>query len=144
MSFREKTAWITAISIVLCFGVYYGAVFAGIVTPRGMASFHLGLACILALVIMQVGFNIVASMLNPKDARTPRDEREKMIQARSHTVGYYVLMFGIAAVLFSTHIPVHDGFGGLVINTVNFGLFVMVAAALSVAVAQIIMFRRGY
>ena len=27
MSFREKTAWITAITIVVCFGIYYGAVF---------------------------------------------------------------------------------------------------------------------
>ena len=32
MSFRERTAWITAITIVICFGVYYGAVFTGLMT----------------------------------------------------------------------------------------------------------------
>jgi hypothetical protein len=138
MSFREKTAWITAISIVLCFGVYYGAVFTGIVTPRGMASFHLGLACILALVIMQVGFNIIASMLNPKDARTPRDEREKMIQARSHTFGYYTLM----AATVSLFIPTHTRGVGM-IDIVNYAVLGVVISALVVAIAQIVMFRRG-
>ena len=59
-------------------------------------------------------------------------------------IGYYVLMFGIAAVLFSTHIPMHADFGALVVNTVNLGVLVMVIAALSVAVSQIIMYRRGF
>ena len=30
MSFREKSAWITLISVIACFGVYYGAVFGGL------------------------------------------------------------------------------------------------------------------
>jgi hypothetical protein len=79
-------------------------------------------------------------MLNPRDARTPRDERERMIHARSHVIGYHVLIFGMALVLLSTHVPLHANFG---LNTVNFGVLVMVIAALSVAVAQIIMYRRG-
>jgi hypothetical protein len=144
MSFRERTAWITAISIVVCFGVYYGAIFSGLVPTNTWQSFHLGLACIISLVVLQIVLNFVAGLLNPKDARTPRDERERLIHARSHVIGYYVLMFGIAAVLFSTHIPMHEDFGALVVNTVNLGVLVMVIAALSVAVSQIIMFRRGF
>jgi hypothetical protein len=144
MSFRERTAWITAISIVVCFGVYYGAIFSGLVPTNTWQSFHLGLACIISLVVLQIVLNLVAGLLNPKDARTPRDERERLIHARSHVIGYYVLMFGIAAVLFSTHIPMHEDFGALVVNTVNLGVLVMVIAALSVAVSQIIMFRRGF
>jgi hypothetical protein len=144
MSFRERTAWITAITIIVCFGIYYGAVFGGLVTPNTWESFHLGLRCIIALVVLQLGLNFVAGLLNPKDARTPRDERERLIHARSHVIGYYVLMFGIAAVLFSTHIPMHEDFGALVVNTVNLGVLVMVIAALSVAVSQIIMYRRGF
>jgi hypothetical protein len=144
MSFRERTAWITLITIVVCFGVYYGAVFSGLVPTISWESFHLGLACIIALLVLQVGLNLIAALLNPKEARTPRDEREKLIQARSHTIGYYVLMFGMAAVLIQTHVPRHD-FDPLpiIIDTVNYGVLTMVIAALSVAIAQIIMFRRG-
>lgn len=144
MSFREKTAWITAITIVICFGAYYGLIFAGQVPAHSWRSFHLGLACIIALVVLQVGLNFITALLNPKEARTPRDERERLIQWRSHTVGYYVLMFGMAAVLISTHVPRADPDLIIVIfDTVNFGVLVMVIAALSVAIAQIIMFRRG-
>jgi cytochrome b561 len=143
MSFRERTAWITAITIVICFGIYYGAVFTGLVQSNTWSSFHLGLACIISLVLLQIVLTLIASLLNPKDARTPRDERDRMIHAHSHIVGYYVLMFGIALVLVTTHVPVHAGFGDLIVNTVNLGVLVMVIAALSVAVAQIIMYRRG-
>jgi len=143
MSFRERTAWITLITIVVCFGVYYGAVFTGLAPSNSWRTFHLGLICIISLVVLQVGLNLIATLLNPKDARTPRDEREKMIQSRSHTVGYYVLMFGMAAVLFSTHFIFEENVLDVIVNTVNFGVLAMVIAALSVAVAQIIMFRRG-
>jgi hypothetical protein len=143
MSFRERTAWITAISIVVCFGIYYGAIYGGLVRSNTWQSFHLGLACILSLVVLQVVLNLAATMLNPRDARTPRDERERMIHARSHVIGYHVVIFGMALVLLSTHVPLHANYGDLIVNTVNFGVLVMVIAALSVAVAQIIMYRRG-
>lgn len=143
MPFRERTAWITLITILLCFGVYYGAVLSGLVPKNSWRTFHLGLICIVALLVLQVGLNLAAALMNPKDARTPRDERERMIHARSHVVGYYVSMFGIAAVLFGTHLPIHKTFGDLIVNTVNAGVAVMVIAALSVAIAQIVMFRRG-
>jgi hypothetical protein len=144
MSFRERTAWITLISIVVCFGVYYGAIFTGLVSSHSMSAFHIGLASIIGLVLLQVVLNLIATLLNPKEARTPRDERERLIHARSHTVGYYVLMFGMAGLLVSTHVPRGDmDFIGVIVDTVNLGVLVMVIAALSVAVSQIIMFRRG-
>jgi hypothetical protein len=143
MSFREKTAWITAISIVISFSLYYGAILAGLVASRSMGAFHIGLISIIGLVVLQIVLNLIAILLNPKEARTPRDERERMIHARSHTVGYYVLMFGMAVVLASTHVPRHDvDFVGVIIDTVNIGLIVMIVAALSVAVTQIVMYRR--
>lgn len=145
MSFRERTAWITAITIVICFGVYYGATFAGLVPPNSMSAFHLGLLSIVGLVVLQVGLNVLAMILNPKDARTPRDERERIIHARSHVIGYYVMMIGTAVALLATHIALEgDDFGDVVVRTVNVGVFAMVVAALSVAIAQIIMYRRGH
>ncbi|MDP3737147.1 MAG: hypothetical protein Q8R02_07150 [Hyphomonadaceae bacterium] len=138
MSFREKSAWITLISVLLTFGAFYGALGVGLVDPVSMHAFHFGLASIVILIVLQIVLHIVAAIMNPKDARTPLDEREKMIQARSHTLGYYVMMVGMLIVVVLTHVPDTN-----FMTTVYLGVLTMVIAALSVAIAQIIMFRRG-
>ncbi len=138
MSFREKSAWFTLVSVLVTFGSYYGALAMGLIHPFSMASFHLGLLSIIALIVLQVALHVIAAMLNPADARTQRDEREKLIQLRSHTAGYYVMMVGMVAVVVATHIP-----GLTFMTTVYLGVLTMVVAAIVVAVAQIILFRRG-
>jgi hypothetical protein len=145
MSFRERTAWITVITIVIFFGAYYGATLSGFVPAGSMSAFHLGLLSIIGLAVFQVGLNLTATILNPKEARTPRDERERMIHARSHVIGYYVMMIGTAVTLVVTHLPVEgDHFFDVIVRTVNIGVLAMVIAALSVAIAQIVMYRRGH
>ena len=144
MSFREKTAWITLITILICFGAYYGAILSGAVPQTSWQAFHLGVFAIIGLAVLQVAANIIAMLVTPRDSRSPRDERELMIHARSHVVGYYILMIGMAVTLLVTHLPQPgDGYGDVVVRTVNVGVFVMVLAAIGVAVAQIVMFRRG-
>jgi hypothetical protein len=138
MSFREKSAWITLISVLLCFGIYYGAVFTGVIPRHSMMMLHLGLACIVALIVLQVGLTIIAALTTPKDGRGPRDEREKMIQARSHTFGYYTLMVATALLFIPTHTR-----GVSMIDVINFALLGIVVSTLVVAIAQIVMFRRG-
>jgi ABC-type Co2+ transport system permease subunit len=138
MSFREKSAWITLFSVLLTFGAYYGGLATGLIDPYSLHSFHFGLSSIVVLIVLQVALHIIAALMNPKDARTPRDEREKMIQARSHTFGYYVMMIGMLVVVVLTHVPGTD-----FMSTVYLGVLTMVIAALSVAIAQIVMFRRG-
>lgn len=144
MSFRERTAWITMITIVICFGAYYAAILTGLVAPASMQAFHLGVVCIIGLAGLQIGLNVYALLASPKDATTPRDERERLIHARSHIVGYYVLMPGMAITLLITHVQFKgDRFADLVVRIVNTGAGVMVVAALAVAIAQIVMYRRG-
>lgn len=145
MSFREKTAWITLVTIVVCFGAYYGAILSGLVPQKSWQAFHLGIIAIVGLAVLQVVLNLIAMAISRRDERNARDERERMIHARSHVIGYYVLMIGMAATLVVTHLAMPgDDFGDVVVRTVNVGVAVMVMAALSVAIAQIVMFRRGY
>lgn len=139
MSLREKSAWITLVTVLLCFGVYYGAVFTGSVPARSMAMLHLALICVATLVILQVGLTVLAAVTTPKDGRGPRDEREKMIQARSHTIGYHVLMVCTGALIIPTHTR-----GVNMIDIANYAFLGLVISTIVVAVAQIIMFRRGY
>jgi cytochrome bd-type quinol oxidase subunit 2 len=136
MSFREKSAWITLVTVLVCFGVYYGGVVSGGV-HRGLETIHLLLLCVGALVVLQVALHVIAARLTPRADRAARDEREALIQARSHTVGYYVL---VACVL-ALGIPGHMGHG--TVDMLNFALLGVVIAALTVSAAQIVMFRRG-
>jgi VanZ family protein len=137
MSLREKSAWIAVITGVICFGAYFGALVTGRVPHRGMAAVELLLDCVGAFVVLQIALNAVAALTTPKDGRTPRDEREKLIQARSHTLGYYLL----ATLVVCLGIPGH--LGHPVSDLLNFALLDVVLAGLTVSVAQIVMFRFG-
>lgn len=138
MPFREKSAWITLISVILTFGSYYGALALGLFPPMSLASFHIGLGVIVGFVVLQIVLRLIAFAMSPKDARLPRDERERMIEARSHTIGYYVQMAGILLVVIATHIR-----GSNFLTTVYLGVASVLLAAMAVAISQIVMFRRG-
>ena len=137
MSFREKSAWITLVTVLACFGVYYGSIVTGRVSARGFDTLHLLALCVVGLVVLQVALTVIAAVTTPKDGRAPRDEREKLIQWRSHTLGYYVLVVLVLGLFIPGHL------GHTVIDMMNFALLDVVLATLVVAVAQIVMFRRG-
>ena len=137
MSFREKSAWITLVTVAVCFGAYFGSIATGNVSPRGFGAVHLLLICVAALVVLQIGGHVVAAGLAPKDARAPRDERERLIAWRAQSLGYHVLMVGVLTLGAAGH------FGHPVPDLLNFALLDVVVAALVVAVAQIVMYRRG-
>jgi hypothetical protein len=138
MSFREKSAWITLVTVLLCFGVYFGAIIGGRVSGEGLPALHLLLACAAVLVVLQIALNRIASATTPKDSRAPADEREVLIQHRARSLGYYVLM-GFSLTLF---LPVH--FGHSAIQIANFALLGVVLTTLAVSGAEIVMFRRGF
>jgi hypothetical protein len=145
MSFREKTAWITLVTILVCFGAYYGAIISGMLRQTSWQAFHFGIMAIVGLVLLQVALNLAALLATPRDSRSASDERELMIHARSHVIGYYVLMIGMAGTLIVTHLPMRgESLVDLIVRIVNVGGAAMVCAALSVAIAQIVMLRRGY
>lgn len=137
MSFREKSAWITLVTVLVCFGAYFGSLLTGSVQARSFQTVHLLVACVVALVVLQIVLHAVAAALSPREAHTPRDEREALIQARSHTVGYYVLMVMVLLL----GVPAH--FGHPPPDLLNFALLDVVVATLAVSAAQIVMFRRG-
>jgi hypothetical protein len=138
MSFREKSAWIALISVGICFGAYFGLIASGAAPARGIATVHLLLTCVIAFVALQATLSFIAARTTPKEARSPRDEREQLIQARSHTVGYYTMVVLVLAL----GVPGHLGHPAP--DLLNFALLDVVIAGLAVSVAQIVMFRRGF
>lgn len=137
MSFREKSAWITLVTVLVCFGIYFGSIALGLVSARGFDTLHLLLACVVGLVLLQVAMTVVAAVTTPKDGRAPKDERETLIQLRSQSLGYSVLVLLVLGLFIPGHL------GHTVIDMMNFALLDVVLAVLTVAVAQIVMFRRG-
>jgi hypothetical protein len=137
MSLREKSAWITVVTVLLSAGAYVGPILAGWVDGRSHRTVYLLAHSVLALVVLQAGLNLWAARTTPTDSRAPRDEREAAILARSHTLGYYVLLVSVLALFLPAH------FGHPMSDLLNFVLLDVVIAVLTVAIAQIVMFRRG-
>jgi cytochrome bd-type quinol oxidase subunit 2 len=138
MSLREKSAWIGALTVLLCFGAYFGAIASGAVPHRGPQTFGLLAVCVAAFLALQIGLNAAAALTTPASERTAKDEREQLIAARSHSLGYYVL----ATLVVALGVPFHLGHPAA--DLLNFALLDVVVAGLVVSVAQIVMFRRGF
>jgi len=136
MSFREKSAWINLGVLLAVFGIYFGALVTGRVR-HGLESLHLLLWCVGGFVVLQAALTAAAAMTTPGDGRGPLDERERLIQMQSESLGYRVLVWLVLGLF----VPIH--FGHSALDMANFGLLGLVIAGLVVAVAQIVMFRRG-
>lgn len=136
MAFREKAAWISLLSVAGVYGVYFFFVIrAGHAGAPGGHFFGL-LETVIALVVIQVGLLIAVSIVSPRDAREPRDERERLIDMRATRQAYHGLATGIAlACFFGAFTP------PIIFNT-NALLFVLVTAELLRSTSQIIQYRR--
>jgi hypothetical protein len=136
MSYREKSAWISLLSMSVIYGIYFWRV---IQAGPQTGHFHFGnlLGTIIALVIVQVVLTVAVAIAAPKEAQAPRDEREKLIELKATRVAYSGLATGIAlACLFGALDP------PIVFNT-NSLLLILVTAEVLRSGCQIIQYRRS-
>ena len=133
MSFREKSAWISILSMGGIYGFYFwSAIHSG---PAAGAGGLLG--TIIALVIVQIVLSIAVAIFSPKNAQAPPDERDKLIELRAVRVAYAALAAGVVmACLFGALTP------GVVFNT-NALLFILVIAEILRSGWQVVQYRRG-
>lgn len=137
MSFREKSAWISLVSIAFVGFVFFLHV-PRTLTPRsGPEMFHALLICVAALVIIEVVAHAVVAIRAPLDAQAPKDEREALIELRAIRVAAYVyavLSMGAVSLL-------HVGANG---GAVGYGvLLALVIAELVNYGSRIVFYRRG-
>jgi hypothetical protein len=135
MSFREKSAWISMLSMAGIYGFYFWSVIHA--SPR--SGFHLGslLQTIIALVILQVVLSIAVAIFSPKEAQAPRDERDKMIELRAIRVAYAGLATSVALACF------FGAFDPPIVFNTNSLLFLLVTAEILRCACQVIQYRRG-
>jgi hypothetical protein len=118
------------------YGFYFWSVFH---TGPHPGAFRIGglLETIVALVAVQVVLYIAVAVVAPKEAKAPRDEREKLIDLKATRTAYSGLATSVAlACLFGAFDP------PIIFNT-NALLFVLVTAELLRSSCQIIQYRRS-
>lgn len=117
MPFREKSAWIMSIALLVGGFLYFGAVVSAWSEFGQLASPAIPriVAYTVCLVVIAIVGHIVIAALAPKDANAPVDEREKQIFTRA---GYYSSYVFGAGVVTSLGIYVFSNSGDLLFYTV--------------------------
>jgi hypothetical protein len=136
MSFREKSAWISMLSMLAIYGFYFWSlIHAG---PQA-GGFHFGglLETIIALVVVQVVLTVAVAIFTPKEAKAPRDEREKLIELRAMRVAYSGLATSVALACFFA------AFDPPILFNANALLFLLVTAEILRSACQIVQYRRS-
>ena len=135
MPFREKSAWISLLSMSGIYGLYFLSVIQG--RPHGRVHIGSLLITVIALIVVQVVLTIAVAIVAPKEAQAPRDEREKLIELKATRVAYSGLATSIALACF------FGAFDPPIIFNTNALLFVLVTAELLRSGCQIIQYRRS-
>jgi hypothetical protein len=138
MSFRERTAWVTLIAILLVSVLFFlhGPDF--LAPDPDPWTFHALLASLGAFVVIEVVAYGVLYFRYPKDARTPKDEREQLIGLKATRLAAYVYVVGS----FVAIATMHRGASAQAI-----GYFVVLAFVVAEIVnyaARILYYRRGF
>lgn len=107
MSFREKSAWISFICILI-FGGFYGwhSVRVELFHAHDHNPMVYVFSTIGALVALEIALHIAIALQSPREARTPKDERERLIDLRASRVAFYTLFIGTMLSLgLGMHLP---------------------------------------
>jgi small-conductance mechanosensitive channel len=140
MSFREKTAWVTLCAIVAVSLLYVFHLPTPFVPNPTLHVVHAMGASVLAYLAIEIIAWLVLRWRYPRDAREPKDEREKLIDLKAIRIAYYVLA---AASLTGIFITLHVANAG----DVAMGMAVFLAFLLSQVVkhaVRIAYYRRGF
>lgn len=153
MAFREKTAWVSLFVTLLIWGLY----FSDLLPDLGLGQVDVGkvlgkfISSVVLAVLLQIALMIVISILSPKDADAPADERERMIEFRSASQAYHVLSATLviavlgapAMVVWHAHrFGTELSFGATVMPMANGVLLALVLGEVVRSLSQIVQFRR--
>jgi hypothetical protein len=100
MPFREKSAWISFVTVLGVFGAYFGALLTGRLAPNGATTVHYLLISVVAVVVLQAALHLAAWLMARADAGSPKDERERWIELKAIRVAYFVLIVAVPAGVF--------------------------------------------
>ncbi len=107
-SFEEKSAWITAIGLVVVFGIYCavaGQMLVGGVT-EALPFVPVFTLAVVLLVALLVGGHVAVAIASRPDGR---DERDRLITWRAEHDSSWLLGAGVIAAVFCLVLPIERG-----------------------------------
>lgn len=107
MSFREKSAWVSAVSLLAVYGYYFWIVWSAALTGHSETLHYGGLLfrSIVFLVIIEVVLHIAIAVWRPKDAQAALDERERLIDLKATNRAFYIAMSGALVMCVRAQMP---------------------------------------
>jgi hypothetical protein len=140
MSFREKTAWITLITLIVTslLFVLHPPLQLTLAPESSFFSLHVLLLSIATFVVIEIVAIVVIRIRSPRDAKAPLDERERLIVLKARGLAWYVMA---ASSLGSVMVTIHLG-----ANELGLAYCVLISFVLSLMVnyaARIVYYRRG-
>ena len=132
MSFREKSAWVMALVLLLVGAFYIKLVAADGVPPEAAA-----LPFVVGVVVLSIVAQIVLAIASPREATSPADERERVAIDRAAHFSSYVLAIGVLVGLGSFML---DGVGSRMFHIV---LTCLILSQIAEYGAQVFFFRRA-
>ena len=141
MSFREKRAWVTLIALIVVLILFFLHIPPQrvLAPPQNMWVLHVLMLMITTFIVIEIVAYLVFRFRSPRDAKTPKDEREQLIELKATAVAFYVFAILSMGAIFVT---LHTG-----ANEIGIGFVVL----LSFVVAEIVnyalriyYYRRGF
>jgi purine-cytosine permease-like protein len=133
MTFREKSAVITILALLLTYGAYAARVKLGGPMDTGEAVAFLSGVIVVQAIIMIVAHLVVALARRPER----RDERDEVAELRGTRNGYFALATGVVATMWLAII------GAPTLTVLNGLLGALVAAEVVRYAFQLIYYRTG-
>jgi hypothetical protein len=139
MSFREKSAWITLITLIVLTLFYFTHLPPPwLLNPPSGFMFHVLVAGVAAFVVIEIVAHVIVAIRAPRDAQAPRDERERLIALKATSIAAYV--YAILS-LGSVFTVIHLGANEIGVAFCVFLSFIL--AEIVNYAARIVYYRRG-
>lgn len=138
LSFREKSVWISLISILVVFIPFFWNSYRQYTGQvDGSSAVTVAFSLLVAFVVLELVLHAVVALQAPAEARSPRDEREHLIEMRATRIAFQVLVVGALAAVATVHLTSRAWVMQQVV------LLAIVVAELVKFATQVVLFRRG-
>jgi hypothetical protein len=111
MSFREKTAWITLLTLIFAslLFILHPPLQLTLAPEPSHFSFLVLLLSIATFVIIEIVAIVVVALWSPRDAKAPFDERERLIALKARSFAWYVLaVSSLGSVMITIHLGANE------------------------------------
>jgi hypothetical protein len=139
MSFREKSAWITLITLIVAsaFVVTHLPPPWSLAPEPSVFRFHVLGVAIAAFIVIEIVAHVVVAIRAPREANAPADERERLIGLKATRAAAYVYAVLTLSSIFLIHLGA---------NEIGLALFILLSFVIAEIVnytARIVYYRRG-